>query len=246
MLLIPSIDLRGGRCVRLLKGDFGTETGFAVEALELLQRYRALGAPWLYIVDLDGAGGGTLANGSTIAALAAQQGVALQIGGGVRTRAAAVELVRLDIDRIVVGSAAAESPVEVTEWLAEFGPERVTLAFDVRLDALGAPLIQVRGWRQATALSLWRGVDRFRAAGLRHVLCTDIERDGALAGPNIALYREAVARYPEIQWQASGGVATVADLHALAAAGVAAAISGRALLEQRLPLEGLQPFLRVA
>src|SRR5258706_10619492 len=142
MLLIPSIDLRGGRCVRLLKGDFGTETGYAVEPLELLQRYRALGAPWLHIVDLDGARGGTLANGSTIAALAAQQGVALQIGGGVRTRAAAVELLRLDIDRIVVGSAAAEPPVEVAEWLAPFGPGRVPLAFGVRPSALGAPRSQ--------------------------------------------------------------------------------------------------------
>src|SRR5258706_1773304 len=246
MLLIPSIDLRGGRCVRLLKGDFGTETGYAVEPLELLRRYRELGAHGMHVVDLDGAREGTLANGPTIAALATQQGVALQTGGGVRTRAAAVELLRLGVDRIVVGSAAAESPVEVAEWLAEFGPERIAVAFDVRLDTQGVPLIQVRGWRQATALSLWRGVDRFGAAGLRHVLCTDIERDGALAGPNIALYREAVARYPEIQWQASGGVASVADLHALQAAGVAAAISGRALLEERLPLEGLQPFLRVA
>jgi len=246
MLLIPSIDLLDGRCVRLLKGEFGTETRYAMEPLELLQRYRALGAPWLHIVDLDGARAGRLANWSVIAGLAAESGVALQIGGGVRTRAAAVELFRLGVHRLVVGSAAAESPDEVAGWLAEFGPERIALAFDVRLDALGVPLIRIRGWRQATALSLWHGVDRFIAAGLRHVLCTDIERDGARAGPNIVLYREAAARYPEIQWQASGGVAAIADLHALAAAGAAAAISGRALLEERLPLEGLQPFLRVA
>src|SRR5258706_7659575 len=197
MLLIPSIDLRGGRCVRLLKGDFGTETGYAVEPLELLRRYRELGAPWLHVVDLDGAREGTLANGPTIAALATQQGVALQTGGGVRTRAAAVELLRLGVDRIVVGSAAAESPVEVAEWLAEVGPERIAFTFDLPLDTQGVPLIQVRGWRQATALSLWRGVDRFGAAGLRHLLCTDIERDGALAGAKISLYPGGPAGSPE-------------------------------------------------
>jgi phosphoribosylformimino-5-aminoimidazole carboxamide ribotide isomerase len=246
MLLIPSIDLRDGHCVRLLKGDFGAETRYALDPHELLQRYRALGAPWLHIVDLDGARDGLPANRSTITALATQHGIALQVGGGVRTRATAVELLQLGVARVIVGSAAVEAPDEVTAWLAEFGPERIALAFDVQFDAQGAPLLRTRGWRQAATLSLWQGVERFKSAGLRHVLCTDIDRDGALDGPNIALYREAAARYPDIQWQASGGVSSLADLHALAAAGATAAVSGRALLEERLPLEGLQPFLRVA
>jgi len=246
VLLIPSIDLRGGHCVRLLRGDFAAETRYAHEPHELLQHYRALGAPWLHIVDLDGAREGRLANRTTIAALASEGGIALQVGGGVRTRGAAAELLRLGAGRVVVGSAAAESPDVVAAWLAEFGAERIALAFDVRLDAQGTPLIRIRGWRQGTTLSLWRAVDTFRAAGLRHVLCTDVERDGALLGPNIALYREAAARFPDIEWQASGGVSSIADLHALADAGATAAISGRALLEERLPLEGLQPFLRVA
>jgi phosphoribosylformimino-5-aminoimidazole carboxamide ribotide isomerase len=246
VLLIPSIDLRGGHCVRLFKGDFGTETRYAVEPHELLQRYRTLGAPWLHVVDLDGARDGVLANRSTIAALATQHGIALQVGGGVRTRAAAMELLQLGVARVIVGSSAVETPEEVIAWLAECGPEHLALAFDVQFDAQGTPLLRTRGWQQATTLSLWQGVERFRSAGLRHVLCTDIDRDGALAGPNIALYRDAVARYPDIHWQASGGVSSIADLHALAAAGVTAAVSGKALLEERLPLEGLQPFLRAA
>jgi len=246
MRLVPSIDLRNGHCVRLLRGDFDTETRYAVEPLELLRRYRALGAPWLHIVDLDGAREGRLANRTTIATLARETGIALQVGGGVRTRGAVLELLRLGAQRVVVGSAAAESPGEVAAWLEEFGPERIALAFDVRLDTQGTPLIRIRGWRQATTLSLWRALEPYRAAGPRHVLCTDVERDGALLGPNVPLYRELAARHPDIEWQASGGVASIADLHALAAAGVAAAISGRALLEESLPLEGLQPFLRVA
>ena len=246
MLVIPSIDLRGGHCVRLLRGDFGAETRYAAEPLELLQRYLALGAPWLHIVDLDGARDGVLANLSTIAALARQSGIALQVGGGVRARATALKLLGLGVARVIVGSAAVETPEEVRAWLAEFGPEHLALAFDVRFDAQGVPLLRTRGWREATTLSLWQGVEKFRSAGLRHVLCTDIDRDGALAGPNLALYREAVARYPDMHWQASGGVSSIADLHALAAAGASAAVSGTALLEERLPLEGLQPFLRVA
>jgi phosphoribosylformimino-5-aminoimidazole carboxamide ribotide isomerase len=131
-------------------------------------------------------------------------------------------------------------------WLEEFGPERIALALDVQFDAQGTPLLRIRGWRQATKMSLWQGVEKFQAAGLRHVLCTDIDRDGTLHGPNVALYRKAAARYPDIRWQASGGVSSIADLHALASAGVTAAVSGKALLEEHLPLVELQPFLHVA
>lgn len=246
MLLIPSIDLRGGRCVRLLKGDFAAETRYEHEPAELLQRYRAFGASWLHIVDLDGARDGLLANRPVIAALAAQPDIALQVGGGVRSRAVANDLLRLGVARVVVGSAAVEAADDVAAWLTDLGPERLCLAFDVRHDAAGTPLLHTRGWRQATPLSLWQGVERFLAAGLRHVLCTDIERDGVLAGPNVELYREATARYPQIRWQASGGVANTANLHALAAAGATAAISGKALLEDRLPIEELRPFLHDA
>ncbi len=246
MLLIPSIDLRAGHCVRLRQGDFAAETRYAADPLQLLQRYRELGAPWLHIVDLDGARDGQAGNQHVLAALAREGGPALQVGGGVRSRAAVLALLQLRVARVVIGSAAVEAADEVEAWLGEFGPERIVLAFDVRHDQRGVPLLRTRGWQQATTSSLWDGVDRFLAAGLRHVLCTDIECDGALAGPNTGLYREAVMRYPQLRWQASGGIAAIGDLHALASAGAAAAISGTALLEERLPTGELQPFLRDA
>ena len=124
-----------------------------------------------------------------------------------------------------------------------YGPERICLAFDVRIDAQQVPRLAIRGWQQETALSLWDAVAAFRESGLTHVLCTDIERDGALAGPNLALYDEALRRFPEIRWQASGGVGTSADLAALAEHGLPAAISGKALLEARIPSEELRTFL---
>jgi phosphoribosylformimino-5-aminoimidazole carboxamide ribotide isomerase len=147
------------------------------------------------------------------------------------------------VARVVIGSAALEQPDQVAVWMREFGPERICLAFDVRLDAQAVPRLHTHGWQHRTERSLWDAVADFAAAGLRHVLCTDIDRDGALAGPNLALYREALQRYPQIQWQASGGISCGADLAALAAQQVPAAISGKALLEERISIEELRPFL---
>jgi phosphoribosylformimino-5-aminoimidazole carboxamide ribotide isomerase len=243
MLLIPAIDLRAGACVRLFQGDFAAETRYPLSAQELLMRYRALGASWLHVVDLDGAREGTLANLALIHALASQRALQLQVGGGVRDAAIIDDLLQRGVARVVIGSAAVERPEEVGLWLRRYGPERICLGFDVRLDALAVPRLQTRGWQQASPCTLWAAVERFADHGLEHVLCTDIERDGALAGPNLALYGEAMRRYPQLRWQASGGIAGAADLRALAGLGVPAAISGKALLEQHMSCEELRPFL---
>jgi phosphoribosylformimino-5-aminoimidazole carboxamide ribotide isomerase len=245
MLLIPSIDLRAGRCVRLLRGDFAAETQYELEPHELLSRYGQLGASWLHVVDLDAAreGAAAPANRGLIQRLATQRTVQLQVGGGVRDIAAIEQLLSSGVARVVVGSAAVEQPQEVASWLGRYGAERVCLAFDVRHDEEGVPRVRTRGWQRASALSLWEAVAAFDDTGLKHVLCTDIERDGALAGPNLALYREALVRFPKIRWQASGGIASGADLAALAACALPAAISGKALLEERITREELKPYL---
>lgn len=243
MRLIPAIDLRGGRCVRLLRGDFDAETRYDYEPHELLARYRALGATWLHVVDLDGARDGRLANRDIIVALASQKAVNLQVGGGLRQLAVIDDLLRYGVDRLVIGSAAIEQVEEVRAWFARFGAERLCLALDVRLDPSGTPRIQTRGWTQETRRTLWEIVEAYGDCGLTHVLCTDVERDGALKGPNIDLYAEALRRYPMIAWQASGGVRDARDLAELARIGVAAAISGKALLEQRMTAADLRPYL---
>ncbi len=243
MLLIPAIDLRRGRCVRLFQGDFDAETRYGYEPLELLARYRSLGALWLHVVDLDGARDGVLANREVIAALAAEGGIHLQVGGGVRDAGTIEDLLAAGIERVVIGSAAVERPREVSGWIERFGADRICLALDVRVDERGEPQVRTRGWREAGARSLWEVLASYRPDSIRHVLCTDIARDGALAGPNFGLYSTAVARFPGIAWQASGGVRDAGDLHSLAAIGVAAAISGKALLEQRITPEELRPFL---
>jgi phosphoribosylformimino-5-aminoimidazole carboxamide ribotide isomerase len=243
MRLIPAIDLKAGHCVRLLHGDFAAETRYDADAGALLDKYRGYGADWLHVVDLDGAKDGSLGNRAIIAQLAGRRGVNLQVGGGLRNTAAVTRMLDLGVARAVIGSAAVTHAEQVRSWLDHFGPEHICLAFDVRLDAGGVPRVATHGWQRQSELSLWDALANFAGSGLKHVLCTDVSRDGALAGPNVGLYREAAQRHPQIHWQASGGIRDARDLHALADAGAAAAISGKALLENLIPVEELQPFL---
>jgi phosphoribosylformimino-5-aminoimidazole carboxamide ribotide isomerase len=243
MLLIPAIDLRAGHCIRLQQGRFDAETRYRLEPDELLQRYRELGASWVHVVDLDGARDGVPTNMPLIARLTRQCAVRLQVGGGVRSAYVIDALLGAGVARVVIGSAAVERPVEVLRWIQHFGRERLCLAFDVRIDEGGEPRVHTRAWTCNSALSLWDAIRVFPKEALRHVLCTDIERDGALTGPNLALYRSAVSRFPHLAWQASGGVRDATDLAALARLEVAAAVSGKALLEERMTQEELRPFL---
>jgi phosphoribosylformimino-5-aminoimidazole carboxamide ribotide isomerase len=244
MRLIPAIDLRDGRCVRLFKGDFEQETRYAVDPVALAGQYRELGAEWLHVVDLDGAKSGAPVNLPLIERMRAAAGVDVQYGGGIRTAASLEQALRV-VTRAVIGSLAVTDPATVIEWFTKHGAERLVLALDVRLDD-GTPMVATHGWTRASTLTLAAAIDRYTAVGLRHVLCTDIDRDGALTGPNVDLYRDCAARWPGIEFQASGGVRNVADLGALSAAGAAAAVSGKALLEGRLTPEEIRPFLRGA
>ena len=242
MELIPAIDLRDGGCVRLLKGDFERETRYAVDPLELAGRYRALGARWLHVVDLDGAARGAPVHLALVERIRATSGLRVQFGGGIRARKdldAAFDAA----DRVVIGSLVVTAPERVAEWLEELGGERLTLAFDVRLDEAGTPFVATHGWTRPSTLTLEAAVERYRGIGLEHVLCTDIDKDGALTGPNVELYADCMRRWPGLALQASGGVRDAADLAALAATGVAAAVSGKALLENRLTAEEMRPFL---
>jgi phosphoribosylformimino-5-aminoimidazole carboxamide ribotide isomerase len=243
MRLIPAIDLRGGRCVRLLRGDFAAETRYDAEPRALLAKYRGYGADWIHVVDLDGARDGSAGNRGVIAELAAEPDIKLQVGGGLRDVEAVERTLAAGVARIVVGSAAVTQPEEVARWLARFGSDRVALALDVRIDASGTPRLATHGWQRQSALSLWQAVLRFEDAGLVHVLCTDVSRDGALSGPNLDLYTDAARRFTRIAWQASGGIRDARDLGALGACGVSAAVSGKALLDDLIPLEELAPFL---
>ncbi|MEE8249567.1 MAG: 1-(5-phosphoribosyl)-5-[(5-phosphoribosylamino)methylideneamino] imidazole-4-carboxamide isomerase [Gammaproteobacteria bacterium] len=242
MRLLPAIDIRGGRCVRLLKGDFDRETRYDVDPIELAQRYAGLGAKWLHVVDLDGAERGEPVNLDLVNAMHETTGVNIQLGGGVRSRDSLISMLGV-AQRVVIGSLAVTQSDHVEAWLDEFGAERFTLALDVRLDDEGTPYITTHGWQRASRTTLWDALRRFQPTGIEHVLCTDVGKDGALEGPNLELYSDCVQRWPGIAFQASGGVRDAKDLEALAQVGMTCAVSGKALLEGRLSSEEIRSFL---
>lgn len=234
--LYPAIDVREGRVVRLAQGDFARETRYADDPLAIAKRYAEAGARWLHLVDLDAARAGGYTLVRLLERIVAETGLRVQTGGGVREGVDIARMLSAGAERVVVGSRAVRLPVRVVEWIAHFGAERVAVALDTRADAEGIWRLPVHGWTEAGTERLFDLVERYRVAGLRHLLCTDIARDGMLSGPNLALYRELHARAPGVALQASGGVRELADLSAVQAAGCAGVVLGKALLEGRLAL----------
>ena len=231
MKIIPAIDLKDGKCVRLFKGDFDQTTEYSSNPTAIGKRFSALEVDDLHIVDLDGARSGQQKNHSIVADIAAQSDLAIQLGGGIRGQDDVERWLDAGVARCVVGSVAIYEPQVVSGWIHEFGENRIVLALDVRLDPDNTPLLTAKGWTEDSELSLWEALDTYAAAGARHVLCTDVARDGAMEGPNFHLYAEILQRYPTLQLQASGGVRDIADLEMLRELGVPAAITGRALLD---------------
>ncbi len=227
--VIPAIDLRGGQVVRLKQGDYAQQTTYAADPRELARRYADAGARWLHLVDLDGARSGRLDNLAVIAAIATD-GMAIQAGGGVREEADLQRLFDAGVQRVVVGSVAVRDPARVAAWLAKYGAERLTLALDTR-HAEGRWVLPSAGWTEVEARTLDELAPWYAARGARHLLCTDIDRDGMLAGFNLDLYRHLVTSMPQLALQASGGVRSLDDIRAARDAGANAVILGRALLE---------------
>lgn len=246
MIVIPAIDLRGGRCVRLLQGDFGKETLYSDDPVAVVTGYREMGFSHLHVVDLDGALTGEQQHEQLVEELVRTTQLTVQLGGGIRRGDTVDRWLQYGVARCVIGSVAVTDPDLTKDWLQRNGPEKIVLALDVRLDTSGAPVLATHGWTRGSTLSLWQCIDRYREAGLRHVLCTDISVDGALAGPNFDLYREFLERCPEIELQASGGVRNIEDLAALRSMGCAAAVTGKAMLDGRITQKEIKAFLQNA
>ncbi len=229
--LYPAIDVRDGRVVRLRQGDYAQETRYADDPLTVAQHYAQAGATWLHLVDLDAArvGGYTLA--PLLASIKASTGLQVQTGGGVRDQADVAALFAAGADRVVIGSLAVREPAMVIAWLERYGAQRITVALDARRSAEGVWRLPTHGWTEDCGAELEPTLSNFAANGLCHVLCTDIDRDGMLAGPNMDLYRRILALCPGVQLQASGGVRDIADIDAARAVGCAGAVLGKALLD---------------
>lgn len=232
----PAIDVRGGRVVRLAQGDYARETAYADDPMELACAWADAGAGWLHLVDLDAARDGGYTLWPLLAAIKARTGLRVQTGGGVRTPEDIDALLAAGADRVVVGSLAVEAPDLVAAWLRRHDRERLAVALDVRRDDDGGWMPATRGWTESGPIGLEALLGLHGEAGLRHLLCTDISRDGMLSGPNLALYGWLRQRAPELAVQASGGVRSPGDVRAARVAGCAGVVLGRALLEGRLQL----------
>lgn len=235
MEIIPAIDLRAGRVVRLKQGDYAQETRYEFDAYALAADYADAGATWLHLVDLDGARSGSFENLRVIEKIAAAERLAVQAGGGVRSEDDLQRLLDTGVARVVVGSVAVREPETVEKWLARYGEDRLCIALDTRHEG-GVWRLPSAGWTEDSAATLDELAPRYVAAGARHLLCTDISRDGMLSGPNLDLYAHVMRIAPRASLIASGGVRDVADVQALRAQGLGGVVLGRSLLEGKLAL----------
>lgn len=230
-MIIPALDLIDGTVVRLHQGDYGQQRDYGRSPLPRLQDYQAQGAEILHLVDLTGAKDPSARQIPLLQTLLAGVNVPVQVGGGVRTEQDVEALLNAGATRVVVGSTAVSDPAKVQSWFTRFGADALVLALDVRIDAEGQKQVAVSGWQETSGTTLEQLVEQFLPFGLKHVLCTDISRDGTLSGSNVELYQEICARFPQVAFQASGGIGGLEDIAALRGSGVSGVIVGRALLE---------------
>jgi phosphoribosylformimino-5-aminoimidazole carboxamide ribotide isomerase len=228
ILPIPAIDIRSGRCVRLLRGDFRRETVYGNDPAEMARRWESEGAERIHIVDLDGARDGHRTNAEPIRRAIAAVRVPVQVGGGVRTPDIARQLLDDGADRVIVGTAAAQHPEQLATWIDELGAERVIVGVDARHGR-----VATHGWVETTELRASEFCQQLAWLGIVRVLFTDIDRDGTLHGPNIEATRELATVVKVI---ASGGVSTTEHLRQLAETGAEAVVIGTALYDGRLSL----------
>lgn len=232
----PAIDVREGRVVRLAQGDYARESRYPDDPLALAGRCAAAGARWLHLVDLDAAreGGYTLA--PLLRAIRGTTTLQVQTGGGVRGEEDVAAILAAGAERVVVGSLAVRDRERVAGWLQRFGADAIVVALDVRQGADGQWRPGVHGWTEEGQETLDSLVGFYADAGLAHLLCTDIGRDGMLAGPNLDLYARVRALAPGLRLQASGGARDAGDVAAARRSGCAGIVLGKALLEGRVEL----------
>jgi phosphoribosylformimino-5-aminoimidazole carboxamide ribotide isomerase len=230
MIVYPAMDLMDGRCVRLAQGRFDEATTYPAAPAEALASFAAAGARWTHVVDLDGAKARFPVQHDLIARLARGASQKLQVAGGFRQDEQISRMLDAGVARVVIGSLAVTDPQRVNAFLSEFGAERMALALDVNMVG-GQPVVATHGWTESSGRSLWDVAALYPSA--RHLLVTDISRDGMLGGPNLTLLDQIAGRLPHLEVQASGGVSSLDDLQQLGTAGV---VIGKALWEGRIDL----------
>ena len=232
--LIPAIDIIGGQCVRLTKGDYDQKTVYSDSPATMAKEFEALGFKRLHMVDLDGAKSKHIVNSSVLRRVTTETQLVVDFGGGIKTDEDIEKAFAAGAAMVTVGSVAVTNPDLFMGWLEKYGAKRMILGADVRHGK-----ISINGWKEDSSEYLLPFLKKYVDAGVSNVLCTEISKDGTLAGPAIDLYKSVMDAYPELHLIASGGVSSKEDIKALDAAGIPAVVFGKAIYEGRIDLREL-------
>lgn len=231
--LIPAIDIINGQCVRLTKGDYDQKTVYG-KPLDMALEFERLGFERLHVVDLDGAKSKHIVNDRVLREITKSTKLTVDFGGGIKTSEDIDKAFNSGAQMVTIGSIAVTHPQLFTWWLQKYGPDRIILGADVRNGK-----ISINGWKEDSTEDLLPFLKKYIKAGVKNVLCTEISKDGTLAGPAIELYSKVMETYPELHLIASGGVSSIDDIKALDKAGIPAVVFGKAIYEGRIDLQEL-------
>lgn len=236
--IIPAIDIIDGKCVRLSQGDYGQKTVYSEDPLEVAKMFEHHGICRLHLVDLDGARANRIINHRTLYKIATQTSLSVDFGGGLKAESDLEIAFECGAQMITGGSIAVKDPEVFLSWVRKFGPEKIILGADCK-----DKKIAVQGWLESTDLEVIPFIAQWRGKGIKQVICTDISKDGMLAGPAIDLYKEILAANANLHLIASGGVGCLQDIEDLREAGVPAVIFGKAIYEGKIKLNDLIKYL---
>jgi phosphoribosylformimino-5-aminoimidazole carboxamide ribotide isomerase len=235
MKIIPAIDLIDGNCVRLTKGAYDTKKIYSTDPLEMAKRFEEAGFTQLHLVDLDGAKVGSVVNLAVLERICAQTSLNVYFGGGIKTETDLEKVLKAGAKQVTIGSLAVQQPELLKEWIKRYGAETFIIGADVKEGK-----IAISGWLETSSLELMDFIQSYYDLGIRHVLCTDISKDGMLQGPAFELYNDIMQRFPDLQLIASGGVSGISDVKELKNNNIPAVVIGKAIYEGLISLRELK------
>lgn len=238
MKIIPAIDIIGGKCVRLTKGDYSTQKIYNENPLEVAKEFEASGIEFLHLVDLDGAKSNQIVNYKVLESIATNTNLKIDFGGGLKSDKDVEIAFKSGANQITGGSIAVKNPELFKQWIINYGADKIILGADVNNKK-----IAVSGWQEDSGLEIFPFVNEYTKLGLNTVICTDIAKDGMLQGTSIDLYKEMMQTFPDLNLIASGGVTSMSELEQLLKMNIYGAIIGKAIYEGKISLKELETFI---
>ena len=237
--IVPAIDIIDGKCVRLQQGDYNIKKIYNNNPLEIAKMFENIGVKRLHLVDLDGAKANTIINHKTLETIASQTSLIIDFGGGIKTNNDAKKAFDSGAAMITGGSIAIKNPEIFIDWISTYTGDKIILGADCKDEK-----IAISGWQVQTSENIFHFIENYIEKGVKKVICTDITKDGMLAGPSFELYKKILAQFPSLILIASGGVSNIEDIKELDELGVSAVIIGKALYEDKIKIDELKQFLK--